>query len=64
MVIKTWHVVTINGEWLSQEILKCIFQVINTGFFFIRAVVADNHSANANAFNISFDKFEEEKRTT
>ena len=31
--IKARLKITVNGEWLSQEILKCIFQVINTGFF-------------------------------
>ena len=50
-VVKSSPEVTVNGEWLSQEILKSIFQLINSGFF-IRAVVADNHSANVNAFNI------------
>ena len=60
-VIKAYPEVIVNGEWLSQEILKCIFQVINIGFF-IRAVVADNHSANVNAFNILFDKFEKDKK--
>ena len=59
-VVKTCPEVTINGEWHSQEILKCIFQLINFGFF-IRAVVADNHSANVNAFNISVDEFERDK---
>ena len=38
-VVKACPEVTVNGEWLSQEILKCIFQLINSGFF-IRAVVA------------------------
>ena len=62
LVIKVCSEVTVNGEWLSQEILKCIFQVINTGiFFFIWAVVADNHSINVNAFNILLDKFEGDK---
>ena len=51
----------IYDHWFSQEILKCIVQVINIGFF-IRAVVADNHSANVNAFNISLDKFEGDKK--
>ena len=32
LVIKACPEVTVNGEWLSQEILKCIFQAINTGF--------------------------------
>ena len=53
-VVKACPEVTVNGEWLSREILKCIFQLINSGFF-IRAVVADNHSANVNAFNILLD---------
>ena len=59
-VVKACPEVTVNGEWLSQEILKCIFHLINSGFF-IRAVVADNHSANVNAFNILLDKFEGDK---
>ncbi len=59
-VVKACPEVTVNDEWLSQEILKCIFQLINSGFF-IRAVVADNHSANVNTFNILLDKFEGDK---
>ena len=55
-VVKACPDVTVNGEWLSQEILKCIFQLINSGFF-IRAVVA----ANLNTFNILLDKFEGDK---
>lgn len=59
-VVKACPEVTINGEWLSQEILKCILQLITSGFF-IRAVVADNHSTNVNAFNILLHKFEGDK---
>ena len=60
-VVKACPEVTVNCEsWLSYEILKCIFQLINSGFF-IRAVVADYHSANVNAFNILLDKFEGDK---
>ena len=60
-VVKACPEVKVNGEWLSHEILKCISQVVNAGFF-IRAVVADNHSANVNAFNILLDKFEGDKK--
>ena len=60
LVIKASPEVTVNSEWLSQEILK-FFQVINTGFF-IRTVIADNHSANVNAFIILLDKFEGDKK--
>ena len=35
LVIKTCLEITVNGEWLPQEILKCIFQVMNTGFFYL-----------------------------
>ena len=31
--IKACPKATVNGEWLSLEILKCTVQVINTGFF-------------------------------
>ena len=48
LVSKACPEVTVNGEWLSQKILKCSFQGINTGVF-IRAIVADNYSANGNA---------------
>ena len=34
-VVKACPEVTVNGEWLSQEILKCIFQLINSGFFLL-----------------------------
>ena len=34
-VFKACPEVTVNGEWLSQEILKCIFQLINSGFFLL-----------------------------
>ena len=60
-VVKACPEVTVNGEWLSEEIIKCILQLINAGFF-IRAVVADNHSANVNAFKILLDKFEGDKK--
>ena len=33
-VVKACSEVTENGEWLSQEILKCIFQLINSVFFY------------------------------
>ena len=59
-IVKACPEVTVNVEWLSQKILKCIFQLMNSGFF-IWAVVADNHSANVNAFNILIDKFEGDK---
>ena len=35
LVIKVSSAVTVNGEWISQKILKCIFQIINTGFFLL-----------------------------
>ena len=59
-VVKTCPEVTVKGEWFSQEILKFIFQLMNSGFF-IRAVVADNNSDKVNTFNILLDKFEGDK---
>ena len=38
--------------------------MLNTGFFFIRVAVADNHSANENVFNILLDKFKEVESAT
>ena len=38
------------------------FSSYKYSIFFIRAVVADNHSANVNAFNILLDKLEEDKK--
>ena len=57
LIIKACPEITVNDEWLSKEILKWIFQVINTRFFFIRAIVTDNYSANVNVFKILLDKF-------
>ena len=35
LAIKACPKATVNGEWLSLEILKCTVQVINTGFFLL-----------------------------
>ena len=56
-VVKVCPEVTITGNWLSREIISCIAQVSNAGFT-IRAVVADNHSANVNAFQKLLNNFD------
>ena len=56
-VVKVCPEVTVTGDWLSQEIISCIAQVINAGFN-IRAIVADNHSSNVNAFRTLLENFE------
>lgn len=60
-VVKVCPEVTVTGDWLSQEIIACIVQLLNAGFN-IRAVVADNHSVNVNAFKILLNKFEGDKK--
>ena len=59
-VVKVCPEVTVTGDWLSQEIIACVAQVLNAGFN-IRAVVADNHSANVNAYKMLLNKFEGDK---
>ena len=56
-VVKVCPEVTVTGDWLSQEIISCIELILKAGFN-IRAVVADNHSSNVNAFKILLSKFE------
>ena len=34
-VVKACPEVTVNGEWLSQEILKCLFHLMNSVFFLL-----------------------------
>ena len=48
-VVKSYPVVSISGEWLSNEIHSCICNLQIRGFK-VRAVVSDNHSSNVNAF--------------
>ena len=48
-VIKACPEISINGDWLSNEIAQSISTLSNNGFN-VRAVVTDNHSANVSAF--------------
>ena len=48
-VVKLRPEVSINGEWLKKEINKCVLNSKETGFK-VCAAIADNHSANVNAF--------------
>ena len=56
-VIKACPEISINGDWLANEIAQSISTLSNNGFN-VRAVVTYNHSANASAFNILLKKYE------
>ena len=43
--------VSIKGEWLASEFMKCITDLSNAGFK-VRGIVTDNHSTNVSAFKI------------
>ena len=54
-IIKACPEISINGDWLSNEIAQGISILSNNGFNF-RAVVTDNHSANVSTFNMLLKK--------
>ena len=60
IVVRACPEVFITGEWLSNEIIKCLFDLNDAGFF-IRAIVTDNHSVNVNAFKILLEQFDGDK---
>ena len=49
-VVQAIPEVKISGEWLAERINECIDSLGKVGFF-VRAVCADNHSSNVNAFS-------------
>ena len=49
-VIKASPLITVNGEWLANQLIQCITDLINAGFQ-LRGVVTDNHSANVSSFD-------------
>ena len=58
-VIKACPEISINGDWLANEIAQSISTLSNNGFN-VRAVVTDKHSANVSAFNMLLKKCETE----
>ena len=56
-VIKACPEISINGDWLANEIAQSISTLSNNGFN-VRAVVTDNHSANVSVFNMLLKKYE------
>ena len=48
-VIKALPEKQINGEWLREELLKCL-SVLQENGFNVRGIVCDNHSNNVSAF--------------
>ena len=50
IVVKAVPEVTVNGQWLAEEISNCISNLADAGFR-VRGIVTDNHSANVAAFN-------------
>ena len=50
IVVKAVPEVTVNGQWLAEEISNCISNLAAAGFR-IRGIVTDYHSANVAAFS-------------
>ena len=61
IVIKAIPEVTIAGEWLKDEMLKSIEDLLALGFR-VRAVVSDDHSSNVSAFNMVRKKFKSKSK--
>ena len=49
-VVKAVPEITIEGKWLGKQIDSVLTSIHQSGFQ-VRAVVADNHSTNVNAFH-------------
>ena len=60
-VVKSRPEVSINGEWLKIEIEECILNLKETGFK-VREVIADDHSANVNAFSHLLNRYDGDKK--
>ena len=56
-VVKSIPLTSIRGEWLADEINKCITVLKDLGFF-VRAVICDDHSANVKAFRCLMKKYD------
>ena len=50
VVVKAVPKVTVNGQWLAEEISNCIFNLADAGFR-VRGIVTDNHCANVAVFS-------------
>ena len=50
-VIEASPEVSINGNWLANEIDGCVAILAENGFIKVRAVMTDNHSINVTAFS-------------
>ena len=55
-VVKAVPEITIEGKWLGKQIDSVLTSIHQSGFQ-VRAVVADNHSTNVNAFHSLMDKY-------
>ena len=51
LVIRSCPEISIHGDWVADEISKCLKDLLEIGFN-VRVVVTDNHSTNVNAFKI------------
>ena len=60
-VVKAVPEVTFTGKWLADQISENIHCLISLGFV-VRAIVADNHSANVNAFSCLVKNFNSPSR--
>ena len=55
--VKSILITSIRGEWLADEIDKCITVLKDIGCF-VRAVICDDHSANVKAFRCLMKKYD------
>ena len=55
-VVKSCHIMSNSGSWLSNEFDSRIYNLQSSGFK-VRAVVTDNHSSNVNAFACLLKKY-------
>ena len=51
IILRACPEVSIKGEWLASEFMKCITDLSNAGFK-VRGIVTDSHSTNVRAFKI------------
>ena len=50
-MVKGCPTTALNGKWLANEMASCLSALANSGFK-VRAIVTDNHAANADALKL------------
>ena len=60
LVVKSCPETKVSGAWLKERLDECISELASRGFK-VRAVVADNHKSNVNAFSSMLKDYDGEK---